>query len=41
MTRPQLAICSLPGRLTIDSLGIGGREVVIASRPRTVRVPVA
>jgi hypothetical protein len=37
----MVEILSLPGRLTIDSLGIGGNEALIASSPRTVRVPVA
>ncbi len=38
---PQLAMPSLPGRRSTDTLGIGGSDVAIASSPRTVRVPDA
>ncbi len=34
-------MCSLFGRRTIDWPGVGGTEMDSASRPRTVRVPVA
>jgi hypothetical protein len=41
MTLPQLPMPWLPGRRRIETVGIGGNDAVIASRPRTVRVPEA
>ena len=38
---PTVVKCSLPGRRTIAWPGIGGVPIDSASRPRTVRVPVA